>query len=80
MKKYSYIHIFISSYILLLLFKIVEIVHNQLFRSSAPEVFLGKWVLEMCSKFTGEHPCRSAISIKLQSNFLKPHFGMGVLL
>ena len=32
-------------------------------------MFLGKGVLEICSKFTGEHPCRSAISIKLQSNF-----------
>ena len=26
---------------------------------------------ESCSKFTGEHPCRSAISIKLQSNFIE---------
>ena len=25
----------------------------------------------MCSKFTGEHPCRSVISIKLQSNFIE---------
>ena len=40
-------------------------------RSSRPEVFLGKGVLEKCSKFTGEHPCRSAISIKLQSSFIK---------
>ena len=36
-----------------------------MFRSSHPEVFLGKGVLKICSKFTGEHPCRSAISIKL---------------
>ena len=35
------------------------------YRSSPPEVFLGKAVLKICSKFTGEHPCRSAISIKL---------------
>ena len=41
------------------------------FRSSPPEVFLGKGVLEICSKFTGEHPCQSAISIKLQSNFIE---------
>ena len=34
-------------------------------RSSHPEVFLRKGVLKLCSKFTGEHPCRSAISIKL---------------
>ena len=28
-------------------------------------MFLGKGVLEICSKFTGEHPCQSVISIKL---------------
>ena len=26
-------------------------------KSSRPEVFLRKGVLEICSKFTGEHPC-----------------------
>ena len=36
--------------------------HN---RSSHPEMFLGKGALKKCSKFTGELPCRSAISIKL---------------
>ena len=35
------------------------------FRSSPPEVFLGKDVLKICGKFTGEYPCRSEISIKL---------------
>ena len=45
-------------------------------RSSRPEVFLGKSVL----KFIGEHPCRTAISIKLLATLLKSHFGMGVLL
>ena len=40
-------------------------------RSSRPEVFLGKCVLKICSKFTGEHPCRSAISIKLLCNFIE---------
>ena len=40
-------------------------------RSSRPEVFLRKDVLKMCSKFTGEHPCRSAISIKLLCNFIE---------
>ena len=34
-------------------------------RSSRPEVFLGKGILEICSKFTGEHPCPSVISVKL---------------
>ena len=39
-------------------------------RSSYPEVFIGKGVPKIRSKFTGEHPCRSVISIKLQSNFI----------
>ena len=40
-------------------------------RSSPPEVFLGKVVLKICSKFTGERPYRSAISIKLICNFIE---------
>ena len=40
-------------------------------KSSHLEVFLEKGVLKICSKFTGEHPCRSEISIKLQSNFIE---------
>ena len=40
------------------------------FRSSHPKVFLRVGVQKICCKFTGEHPCRSAISIKLQSNFI----------
>ena len=42
-----------------------------IYRSSHSEVFLGKGVLKIYSKFTGEHPCRSVISIKLQSNFIE---------
>ena len=38
---------------------------------SCMNVFLGKGVLKICNKFTGEHPCRSVVSIKLQSNFVK---------
>ena len=38
-------------------------------RRSYLEVFLAKGVLKIYSKLTGEHPCRSSISIKLQSNF-----------
>ena len=34
-------------------------------------MFLRKGVLKICSKFTGEHPCPSAISIKFQSNFIE---------
>ena len=40
-------------------------------RSSRPEVFLGKGVLKIRSKYTGEQPCRSAISIKLLCNFIE---------
>ena len=42
-----------------------------LFRSSRPIVFLRKDVLKICSKFTREHPCKSAISTKLQSNLIE---------
>ena len=40
-------------------------------RSSHPEVFLGKGVLKICSKFTGEHPCQRAILIKLLCNLIE---------
>ena len=43
----------------------------SIFRSSRPEVFLGKSVLKICSKFTGELSYRSVISVKLQSNIIK---------
>ena len=32
---------------------------------------LGKSVLKIGSKFIGEHPCRSVILIKMQSNFIE---------
>ena len=50
-------------------------------RSSNTEVFLGKGILKICSKFTGEHACRSVISIKLhllvifRTYFLKNIYG-----
>ena len=40
-------------------------------KSSHPEVFLGKGVLKICSKLTGEHACRIAITIKLLCNFIE---------
>ena len=40
-------------------------------RSSNPEDFFEKGVLKICSKFTGEPPCRNVISIKLFCNLLK---------
>ena len=36
-------------------------------RSSCQEMLLRKGVLKICSKFPGEHPCRSVLPIKLQS-------------
>ena len=40
-------------------------------RSRLSEVLVGKSVLKICRKFTEDHPCRSAITIKLQSNFIE---------
>ena len=40
-------------------------------RSSHPEVFLGKAVLKICSKFSWEHPCQNVILIKLLCNFIE---------
>ena len=40
-------------------------------KSSPPWMFLGKDVLKICSKFTGEHPCQSVISINLLCNFIE---------
>ena len=37
----------------------------------------GKRGLKICSKFTGQHACRSVISIKLQSNFIEITFRHG---
>ena len=56
--------------------KKVCINHWNLIRSSHPELFLRKDILKICSKFTGEYKCRSAISIKLFCNFIEmalPH-------
>ena len=47
------------------------------YRSSHPEVFLEKDVLKICSKFTWEHLCWSAISVKLVCNFIEITFQHG---
>ena len=50
------------------------------FLKTAPEITTANWyyqnqpsrgVLKICSKLTGEDPCRIVISIKLQSNFIE---------
>ena len=43
-------------------------------RSSPPVAFLGKSVLKICSKFTGEHPCQSVISRKVALLMLILHW------
>ena len=43
----------------------------RIFRSSRLELFSRRCVLKICSKFTGEHPCRSSISIRLLCNFIE---------
>ena len=48
-------------------------------RSSPPEVFLGKGVLKVCSKFTGEHMRNCDFNKVALASLLKSHCGMGVL-
>ena len=42
-------------------------------RSSPSEVFLGKGVLKIYSKFTGKHPYQNVISIKLKCKIIFQH-------
>ena len=42
-----------------------------LIRKEPSRCALSEGCLNICSKFTGEHPCRSFISIKLLSNFIE---------
>ena len=64
--------IFVTNSLYVLFNLILSILKKKLhanYRSSPPEVLLGKSILKICSKFTGEHPYRSVISVK----FLKLH-------
>ena len=49
----------------------------SIYRNSHPEVVLRRGVLKICTKFTGEHPCRSVTSLKLQSSFIEIAFWHG---
>ena len=62
------------------LFRTLSNIYYEAWRSSQPELFLGKVALKTCNKFTGEHLCRSVNSIKLLCNLLHSLFGMAVLL
>ena len=53
------------------LFTKTELTYMTSFRKSHSEVFLRKGVLKICSRFKGEHPCQSGISVKLQRNFIE---------
>ena len=61
--------------VVLTMLQIVVFYHKQVyhfcFRSSRPELFLGKGVLKLYNKFTEENPCRKVISIKLLCNFIE---------
>ena len=48
-------------------------------RSTPSEVFLGKDVLKIYSKFTREHPCLSVVSMKFLYSFIEIIYGMGFL-
>ena len=48
-----------------------------LVKSSPPEVFVRKGPLKICSTFTGEHPCRSVISVQLFCSFIGITFQHG---
>ena len=50
---------------------LVSLIAVRSIRSSPPEVFLGKGVLKISSKYTRENPCRSVILIKLLCNFIE---------
>ena len=52
------------------LYDVQDVIETS-YRSSPSEVLLGKGILKICSKFIGEQPCRSVISIKLQSNVIE---------
>ena len=47
------------------------------YRSSHSEVCLGKVILKLYNKFTGEHQCKSVIPIKLLCNFTEITFQHG---
>ena len=50
---------------------------NSIIRSSRREVLLVKSILKIYNKFTGEHPCRSMISVNLLCNFIEINLWYG---
>ena len=59
-----------------------RVLHDSLtfYRSSPPEMLLENGILEIYSKFTGEHPYRNVFSKSCKATLLKSSFDNGVLL
>ena len=65
MRKYNFPNFFVLNFIF------IPKSRNSSLIGSPPEFCLGKGILKICSKFTGEYPCRSVILIKLLLNFIE---------
>ena len=59
---------------LILNFSHPDLINGSTIWSSRPEVFFGKGALKIYTKFAGEHPQWSVISIELQSTSSGEHF------
>ena len=55
----------------------LNFLYESVFRSSRLEVFIGKGVPKICSKFTGKHSCRIVILIKLLCSFIEITLRLG---
>ena len=60
-----------SLFLFLLSNPFVTVIVDRNDRRSRLEVFLEKDVVKICSKFTGEHACQKAISMKLLCNVIE---------
>ena len=71
-EKFIFFHSFLKQILFIIMIVLRQISWSMfIFRSSHPEVFIEKGVPKICSKFTGEYPWRSVISIKLLCNFIE---------
>ena len=58
---------------------VIKVFHEVIICKTCDQVIFISYGLKICRKFTGEHPCRSTISIKLQSNFVVWRRGVVVI-
>ena len=63
--------IIIFTNVIIIIFIMITIISIISIRGSLPEVFLYALKIWKFTKFTGEHPCRSVISIKLLCSFIE---------